>query len=50
MSGTGTRELTDRPMGRSDGRHVSLQVFFSDPDSRSTYYLEKARQPSGLAR
>lgn len=93
MSGTGTWELTDRPMGWSDGQHVSLRVtrrtssawrkpadavageavvggesrapapgsytwtlelerrkkglalyfFFSDPDSRNTYYLEKAR-------
>lgn len=100
MSGAGTWELTDRPMGWSDGQHVSLRVtrrtsstwrkpadaaageagggsesrapapgsytwtlelerrkkgltlyfFFSDPDSRNTYYLEKARQPSGLGR
>lgn len=90
MSGTGTWELTDRPMGWSDGQHVSLSVtrrtssawreaadaadetvvggdsrepapdsykwtlelerreeglalyfFFSDPDSRNTYVLEK---------
>ncbi|MFE3941093.1 hypothetical protein ACFXPV_04310 [Streptomyces sp. NPDC059118] len=92
MSGTGTWELTDRPMGWNDGQHVSLSVsrrtsstwrdpadaangvavggdsrepvpdsytwtlelerrkkglalyfFYSDPDNRNTYYLEKAR-------
>ncbi|MFI5770097.1 hypothetical protein ACIA74_16370 [Streptomyces sp. NPDC051658] len=92
MSGTGTWELTDRPMGWSDGQHVSLSVtrrtssawrepadaadeaavdgdfrepapdsytwtlelerrkkglalyfFYSDPDNRNTYYLEKTR-------
>lgn len=32
------------------GKGLVLYFFFGDPDSRNTYYLEKARQPSGLAR